>query len=196
MRAFDPKKVPVPPDFRPFVLEPGRPLDVEIGCGVGYHPVHYAKANPGRRLIAFERTTEKFEKFLGRIRGHAPLPNLTPVHGDAVAWITHGFGPAQVDRYFLLYPNPYPKESQRNLRFHEMPFLAHLTRTLKPGGTFTVATNERFYLDDSRARMREVWGYELVEERALPSAEAPRTHFEKKYLGRGQPCWNQVFRRP
>ena len=196
MRSFHPEKVPVPPDFQPFDIDPAKPLDVEIGCGVGFHPVHYARAHPERQLIAIERTSEKFEKFLGRIRGHAPLPNLIPVHGDAVAWITHGIRPASVDRYFLLYPNPYPKESQRNLRFHEMPFFAQLRATMKPGGTITIATNEKFHADEARERLTTYWEMKLVEVRILDPSESPRTHFEKKYLARGEACFNLVFKRP
>lgn len=196
MRAFHPEKVPVPPDFKPFAIDPGKPLDVEIGCGVGFHPLHYARAHPERHLIAFERTSEKFEKFLGRLRTHEPLPNLTPIHGDGIAWVTHGIKPRTVDRYFLLYPNPYPKESQRNLRFHEMPFFAYLKETLKPSGLVTVATNERFYAEECRERMLGTWGFELLSERVLKQGDEARTHFEKKYLARGLSCFDQVYRLP
>jgi tRNA G46 methylase TrmB len=194
MRSFQPEKVPRPPEFAPFTLDPARPLDVEIGCGVGLHPIRYARAHPERDLIAFERTSEKFEKFSGRLKTHPPLPNLRPVHGDAIAWITHGLKPQSVDQYFLLYPNPYPKEGQRNLRFHEMPFFTQIKATLKPGGMFTMATNERFYAEESKARMLGTWGFTLVSEEVLGADFVPRTHFEKKYLARGLPCWNQVFR--
>lgn len=196
VRAFEPSRVPLPPDFRTLPVDPDKPLDVEIGCGVGFHPLRYARRNPDRQVIAFEKTRDKFGKFLGRLAHHDPLPNLIPVHGDAVAWISHALGPESVDRYFLLYPNPYPKESQRNLRFHLMPFFSYLRATLKVGGTFTMATNEEFLVREARAVMREQWGLTLVECRELDaSSHMPRTHFEKKYLARGERCWNLVWMR-
>lgn len=195
MREFSPAKVPVPPDFRPLPLGKYGAVDVEIGCGVGFHPIRYALENPDRQLIAFERTKEKYAKFLGRLAGHPPLPNLVPVHGDAVAWIAHGLGPASVDRYFILYPNPYPKESQRNRRFHEMPFFSHLVKTLKVKGSLTLSTNVPALAVEARERITQGWGLSLEEETVVPATERPRTHFEKKYLARGDTCWNLIFRR-
>ncbi len=43
------------------------PLDIEIGCGVGMHPLLYASAHPERFLIAIEKTREKFGKFAKKI---------------------------------------------------------------------------------------------------------------------------------
>ncbi len=193
IRSFESLKMPVPPDFRALPLDPAMPLDVEIGCGVGYHPLKYAQKNPGRQLVAFERTTEKFEKFAGRLKNHPELPNLFPVHGDAIPWITHGFLPESVDRYFLLYPNPYPKEAQKNQRFHFMPFFSRLKDTLKRGGSITLATNEESYMLEAKQVLREQWGMKLIDCRELPLDFTPRTHFEKKYLLRGDRCWNLVW---
>jgi tRNA G46 methylase TrmB len=193
IRSFEASKVPLPPDFRKLPLDGNRPVDVEIGCGVGFHPLKYARQNPERQLVAFERTREKFAKFSGRLGNHERLPNLIPIHGDAIAWISHGFAPESVDRYLILYPNPYPKESQRNLRFHVMPFFSFLRATLKRGGTVTMATNEEFYMREACAMMREQWGLKLVECREIPGDSMPRSHFEKKYLERGDRCWNMVW---
>jgi tRNA (guanine-N7-)-methyltransferase len=194
MRSFSPEKVPLPPDFRALAaLAEGKPLDVEIGCGVGMHPIRYARANGERRVLAFERTSEKFAKFAQRLTNHDPLPNLTAIHGDAVAWITHALPPASVDRYFILYPNPYPKESQRNLRFHEMPFFSRLKESLKTGGELVLATNEEFYAREAKTKLVADWGLFLREEEILRPDFPPRTHFEKKYLARGERCWNLIF---
>lgn len=194
MRTFEPKKIPIPPDFQKLKINPLLPLDVEIGCGVGFHPLQYARNHPERQLVAIERTKEKYEKFLGRIEHHPKLPNLIPIHGDAIAWIVHGIARESVDQYFILYPNPYPKESQRNLRFHEMPFFSFLLTTMKPGGKIVVATNKEFYAKDARDRMVGHWGLSLLEDRVIGKNEIPRTHFEKKYLVRGEVCWNLVFK--
>jgi tRNA G46 methylase TrmB len=57
------------------------------------------------------------------------------MRANAVHWIAHYLSKQSVDAYFILYPNPYPKASQRNKRVHAMPFMGHLIATLKPGGT-------------------------------------------------------------
>ncbi|MGE3260301.1 MAG: SAM-dependent methyltransferase [Bacteriovoracia bacterium] len=195
MRVFPREKIPLPPDFSPLALRTGMPLDIEIGCGVGFHPLKYARENPGRQLVAFERTAEKFARFQGRLAHHPALPNLRAIHGDAIPWITHGVSPGSVDRYFLLYPNPYPKESQRNLRFHEMPFFSVIVETMRVGGLLTLATNMDFYRAGAKEKITGEWGLELVTEGIVPAHAEPRTHFEKKYLARGEICWDLVFRR-
>lgn len=192
-RIFERAKVPVPPDFRKLPLDFNRPVDVEIGCGVGFHPLKYARQNPDRQVVAFERTSAKFAKFHGRLQNHEHVKNIVAVHGDAIPWITHGFAPESVDRYLMLYPNPYPKESQKNQRFHAMPFFSFLRDTLKRGGSITIATNQEFYMREACQAMREVWGLKLVELREIALDSMPRTHFEKKYLERGDQCWNMVW---
>jgi tRNA G46 methylase TrmB len=194
MRALS--RIPAPPDLKPLALNADLPIDVEIGCGVGFHPLRYAKANPGRQLVAFERTKEKFEKFAARIRNHDPLPNLIALHGDALAWIAHAPELKAVDRYFILYPNPYPKESQKNLRFPFMPAFRLIRDSMKAGAELTLATNSERYSREAEEEFVKEWGLELAEKRGLPADFPPRTHFEKKYLARGERCWNLVFRLP
>lgn len=165
-------------------------LDIEIGCGVGFHPIDYAKNNPERLLVAIEKTKEKFDKFLGRLERHPQIKSVVPIHTNAVWWIAHEVLPYSVDRYFILYPNPYPKDPQK--RFFQMPFMNHLVDTLKPGGTITLATNEKYYFDESLENAQKIFGLKIIEKRIVDPSEKPRTHFEKKYLERGEACYNLV----
>ena len=88
----------------------GMRLDVEVGCGVGYHPIRYARANPDRFLIAIEHTHTRFEKFERRLAHHEKLQNLLAVHADAVEWITHSLPEESVDRYYFLIPQSLAKK--------------------------------------------------------------------------------------
>src|SRR5688572_18918623 len=58
-------------------------LSIEIGCGVGMHPLRYALANLDKKILAIERTTEKFKKFLQRYKNHGSPENLFPVQAEA-----------------------------------------------------------------------------------------------------------------
>lgn len=195
MRAFQAENLPKPAtdfDFRS--LPPYDALDVEIGAGQGLHAIRYCLDNPGRRLIAIEKTHERFAKLQGRHERHPEVTNLSCVHADAVSFITHYLPDASIDRLFLLYPNPYPKASQANLRWHNRPFLETLLRKLKPGADFTLATNIESYKDEAKKLMDKTWDLPLIAETQLDSRHNPRTHFEKKYLSRGERCWNLLFR--
>jgi tRNA (guanine-N7-)-methyltransferase len=190
MRKFDLSHIPRP-EVRVVLPLSFQNLDIEIGCGVGFHPIDYAKKNPERLLVAIEKTKEKFDKFLGRLKNHPQIKNVVPVHTNAVWWIAHEVKPETVDRYFILYPNPYPKDAQK--RFFQMPFMNHLVETLKPGGTITLATNEKYYFEESLKNAQEIFGLKVIEEKIIDPSEKPRTHFEKKYLERGETCYNLVL---
>lgn len=194
MRIFKPEHVPKPQgvaDFSMSQVPQGLALDIEIGCGVGLHPIRYVQQNPDRYLVAIEQTRIKFEKFAGRLSHHEKMDRLWPVHADAIEWITHFLVPSSVDRFFILYPNPKPKnESQR---WYAMPFMERLRDTLKPGGEIILATNEEYYVRGARRYMKDVWKFLIVKD--SPVDFRPRTHFEKKYLARGEVCWDLVFKK-
>jgi len=199
MREFRAESVPRPRgQWDLAFLEREGPLDLEIGCGVGLHPIRRARALPQRNLIAIEHTAERFAKFAGRVRNHKPLPNLWPVHADAVEWVTHFLSPQSVSECFLLYPNPNPKPAHRSRRWHAMPFMRRLLDSLAPGGLLTVATNLEWYARECDEFMTGHWGLERLNPSDSPEGELwrgePRTHFEKKYLERGESCRNLVFR--
>jgi tRNA G46 methylase TrmB len=189
MREFRPERLP-----RPNLIQPLPPqFDVEIGAGQGLHAIQYARANPERNLVAIERTHEKFAKLARRSARHPELKSLIPLHADAIAVLAHFVAPATLERVFLLYPNPYPKAKQANLRFHNSPFMGYLRTRLKPDAEFTMATNLKWYAEEAKATMPR-WGFELRQERELKAgAHTPRTHFEKKYLERGETCFDLIF---
>ncbi len=198
MRSFSSVAVPCPP--KPERLwDPSKPLDLELGCGAGWHAIRSALQNVDREYIAIEHAELRFSKFMGRYERHFRPDNLYPVRAHAVYWVHHYLPEASVDQIYLLYPNPYPKASQRNKRWHEMPFFPDLIRRLKLGGRITLATNESFYAEGFAAVCQEL-GLANCENLKFSSENqpswAPRTHFEKKFLGLGATCYNLVFERP
>ena len=186
VRPFNRLRVEPPHAFEP--APDVSPLDLEIGCGVGWHPVTYARENRERTLIAIEHTREKFLKFQARAANHG-LENLIPVHADAVRYVTHAFAPATLDRIFLLYPNPEPRAE--NKRWFRMPFFSELLLKLKSGGTIELATNISAYALEAKLYAAH-WGLALISE---THPQMPRTHFEKKYLNRGETCFDLIFQK-
>lgn len=195
VRNFDSSKLPRLPSLsseEEFFIANAKILDLEIGCGVGWHPIQYAQANPERNLIAIEHTREKFEKFLGRYQKH-DLVNLLPVHANAISWVTQHIDEKKIDSVLILYPNPNPKDKSR--RWFCMPFMHELLTKIKFGGHLELATNELFYRDEALEYAREFWNLELIEAKEIQGTQSSyRTHFEKKYLERNEICYNLKFR--
>lgn len=197
MREFRADLILPPRGFTgPFVRPPGfAALDVEIGCGVGWHPIQAAAADSARFRVAIERTREKFEKFARRFARHPELRNLLPVHADAVAWITHALTPGSVDRFLIPYPNPEPKNPQA--RWIRMPFFARLIETLAPAGEIVIYTNIESYAQEVCLHARTDWELEVRLEKAFRREDVTgyRTHFEKKFLERGEICHEIILGR-
>ncbi len=200
VREFAAQHVKKPKDFKAFdrtLQAIDSEIDLEIGCGVGWHPIVYAEKNPNRYLIAIERTAEKFEKFQRRFISHGRPTNLYPVHADAVAWITHALPENSCSRILIPYPNPYPKNPAQ--RWVRMPFFKRLLQILKPGGEIQIFTNILSYRDEALEYGVKYWGLTLVHSNSFWLSDQNgefRTHFEKKYLERGETCYEIRFQKP
>ena len=194
IRRFNPAQLMAPHALWPQVRV-GAPIDIEIGCGPGWHPIQYAKENPEREIIAIEHTRSRFASFEQRHRHHPELVNLHAVHANAIEYIAHRVPDHSISRYFLLYPNPEPKNRAR--RWHAMPFMGTLLDKLVDGGTLEIATNVLDYAQEARRYFESEWKLCLASERVLDSTELARarTHFELKYLKRGDSCFNQVWQK-
>lgn len=199
VRRFDASRVPPLKGYSAIHPAPN-PLDVEIGAGVGFFAIRYSTNNPDRTLISIEHTSAKFKSFEQRLNHHPALSNLHAVHADAVSYVTHALSPQSVDRYFFLYPNPNPKPSHRSKRWAAMPFMVKVIETMKPGGTLTLATNEKFYFEEAKEYFEKVWNLEIAMTSLITADHCPpgfpRTHFEKKYLARKQTCFDLIVRKP
>ena len=169
-------------------------VDIEIGAGVGWNAIVQAKKNPDRLLIAFERTQVKFAKFCRRINQHPNLSNLIAIQTNAVFWMARFLPNEFIDNVFLYYPNPQLKNRTQHLRWHRTPQMHVLESKLKVGGKLRFATNLADYALAMGEDMTKVWRFKLE---CIRSSKAspwnPRTHFEKKYLTRGDECFDLMF---
>lgn len=193
IRAFNPQGLRPPPDPQYQKVETlhsrFRGLELEIGAGVGLHPILRAKEVPERLIVAVERTRDKYEKFLGRMESHQ-LPNLVGVHADVVPWIWHLPAQYKFEKIWLLYPNPEP--GNKNQRWINAPVFSHILERLLPDGEIELATNIAAYADEVEKGAVAHW--HLGVERSIYRGVG-RTHFERKYLARGETCHNFILRK-
>ena len=188
IRQFQAQRMHAPRDFQSISPEP---VCVEVGAGKGKHALLFSKNNPDTQLIAIERTREKF---LAMQKQHAVegQTNLQTVHADALPWIVHALYPEQVEQFFILYPNPEPHNPAQ--RWVNMPFFEFLLSRLKTGGTITLASNISAYIEEAEIQVRELWKLPFVKE--VIAADSARTHFEIKYLERGELCQQLIISKP
>ena len=179
------------PAFLPWHKKYPRLL-LDLGCGAGLNVIRTAAAKPDTGLVAIERTRNRFRGLQSRLRHH-DLPNVFAVGQDARLWLPANLNQPVVEHIFLLYPNPYPKESQANKRWHRQPLMALLLQLLTRDGHLEVASNESWFLDECRAYMTGFWGLQLKADTLIEPSAEPRTHFERKYQRLGETCGRLLF---
>ena len=188
IRQFQAQRMHAPRDFQSIA---NQPICVEIGAGKGKHALLFSAQHPEHHLYAIERTREKFLAMQKQhqIEGQT---NLTPIHADALPWVVHALFPKQVSHFFILYPNPEPHNPAQ--RWLNMPFFEFLLSRLNTHGTITLASNIPSYIDEAEQQLKEVW--KLPYEKQVIAQDSARTHFEVKYLERGELCQQLVICKP
>ena len=188
IRQFQAQRMHAPREFQSISPEP---VCVEVGAGKGKHALLFSKNNPDTQLIAIERTREKF---LAMQKQHAVegQTNLQTVHADALPWIVHALYPQQVEQFFILYPNPEPHNPAQ--RWVNMPFFEFLLSRLKTGGTITLASNIPAYIEEAEQQAEQLWKLPFIKE--VIAQDSARTHFEIKYLERGELCQQLIITKP
>ena len=188
IRQFQAQRMHAPRDFQAIANES---VCVEIGAGKGKHALLFSGQHPEHKLIAIERTREKF---LAMQKQHQleGQQNLQIVHADAIPWIVHALFPAQVAQFFILYPNPEPHNATQ--RWLNMPFFEFLLSRLQTGGSITLVSNIPEYIAEAQQQLSEVWKLPFIQQ-DVP-ADSARTHFEIKYLARGERCQELRITKP
>ena len=153
MRKFQknliPKPLVAPPEW---LMALDVPKELEIGAGDGEFAIQRAKKNPNTHFIAIEKSRTRFNGMQSQCQ-KLNLPNLWVFHTNAVWWITHFVLKNSLNGIYILYPNPYIKARQKNLRWFNRPFMAYLLGCLKTGGTLEISTNQQSYYEEAKQKM-------------------------------------------
>ncbi|AOA57220.1 class I SAM-dependent methyltransferase [Acinetobacter larvae] len=188
IRPFQAQRIHAPRDFQSI---PNQPICLEIGAGKGKHACAFAAQHPTQLLYAVERTREKFMA-MQKQQQLLAADNLQLVHADAIAWTVHAVQPQQLQQVFILYPNPEPHNAAQ--RWLNMPFFEFLLSRMAAHATLTLASNISSYIDEAEQQLIDLW--KLPYQRETVAQDAARTHFEVKYLARGEVCEQLVIQKP
>jgi tRNA (guanine-N7-)-methyltransferase len=120
-------------------FEPGRPIEVEIGCAEAQFLFERAAQDPSRTYVGLEIRDELVDHVnrLARERG-------APVHAvfcQAQLHIDEIFNGTQVDRVYVNFPDPWFKRRHHARRMVDATLAEGIVRILKPGGELFVQTD-------------------------------------------------------
>jgi tRNA (guanine-N7-)-methyltransferase len=161
------------------------PTWLEIGFGGGEHLLHMAKTYPDITIIGAEAFLNGVAKLVSRI-GEQGLENVRIHHGDARD-LLEAMPDAALEKAFLLYPDPWPKQRHLERRFVNGENLDQLARVLKPGAVLRVATDIDDYVKHTLKTVAGRSEFTLTSNSAEPWSDWTRTRYEAKAIREGRP---------
>ncbi len=108
------------------------PVHLEVGCGKGGFVVEAAKRNPNVNFIAVEMARNVIVSAM-ELAKESKLPNLKFLMGKA-EYLEKFFPPRSVERIYLNFSCPYPKETYKKHRLTHKVFLDIYKNILVKGG--------------------------------------------------------------
>jgi tRNA (guanine-N7-)-methyltransferase len=137
-----------------------RELWLEVGFGAGEHLVWQAEQCPNVGLIGAEPYEMGVAKLLTKLE-EKPLANVRIFEGDG-GQVIAALPDASLGRFFLLFPDPWPKTRHHKRRFLQTAMLDELARVLKPGAELRFATDDKSYLPYALERLLVHPGFEWL----------------------------------
>ena len=169
---------------------------LEVGFGAGEHLVRQAMEHPAVGLIGAEPYEMGIAKLLTKLEEN-PLNTVRVYEGDGRD-IIESLPDHSLGRFFLLFPDPWPKTRHHKRRFLQMEMLDQLARVLKPGAELRFATDDKSYLPYALERLMAHPAFDWVAQgpsdwKSRP-ADWPPTRYETKAI-KGPPTFLRFARR-
>ncbi len=192
---------------RSFYESTGRlDLVLDSGCGTGESTIHLARKFPNVPVIGIDKSAVRLSKAGNERQLEVSAGDSCDVPANAF-WVRAELldfwrlalekvnaGEWNVLHHALYYPNPWPKESEANRRFHLHPIFPVLMR-LSP--VTELRTNWEIYAREYKEAARiagDCLSLNVSAECSAFSPENPETAFERKYQTAGQELYRTLVR--
>ncbi len=169
------------------LMPEARALRLEIGCGKGKFTVETAKAEPDVLLIALEKVPDAMVMAM-EYAVREELRNVFFIDADA-AILPELFAEDEVDRIYLNFCDPWPRNKTAKLRLTYRTFLEKYRAVLRDGGELYFKTDNRPLFDFSLEEFARCG----LETRAVTNdlhkdgVVGILTGYEEKFLALGTP---------
>ena len=181
------------------VFQNRHPLHIEVGMGKGQFLMEMARRNPDVNYLGIEMYDSVLLRALQKREQEEELPNLYFIRMDARE-LPQVFAPGEVDRIYLNFSDPWPKDRHAKRRLPSRQFLARYDVILKKEGTLEFKTDNRPLFDFAVEELEpagwqaQVITYDLHSDPALMESNV-MTEYEEKFSSIGNPiCKYIIFR--
>ena len=178
-------------------FENNHPIHIEIGMGKGRFLMDLAALHPEINYIGIERYTSVLLRAVQKM-DTLQLPNVHFLCEDA-AKLPEIFAPEEVDRIYLNFSDPWPKDRHAKRRLTSPVFMSVYDKILAPRGVVEFKTDNRGLFEYSLESIPDA-GWEITEYtfdlHNSPMAEGNvMTEYEMKFASEGKPICKLIARR-
>jgi tRNA (guanine-N7-)-methyltransferase len=172
------------------VFSNDNPIRIEIGMGKGKFISTLAQLNPDINYVGIEKYSSVLLRAVEK-QDELQLPNLRFIRMDAEA-ITEVFGEGEVDRIYLNFSDPWPKDRHAKRRLTSRQFFARYNTILKKDGLVEFKTDNKPLFDFSVEEVKEAgWNlkevtYDLHNDKRLNEGNV-MTEYEERFSQAGNP---------
>jgi len=191
---------PAPDDLTTLFEAPVSAVWMESGFGGGEHLIATAEANPAVGFIAAEPFVNGMAKALQVLASRPDLSQRIRLHHADAVPLLDWLPVASLQRFYLLYPDPWPKSRHWKRRFVGPDNIARIARVLAQGAEFRFASDWAHYVDWTLARVAPHaefrWLAEVADDWRKPWDNWPVTRYEAKAIREGRvPAYLRFERR-
>ena len=180
------------------IFERQVPLHIEIGMGKGRFLMDMATAHPDINYIGIEKYSSVLLRAVQKMEERT-LSNLKFILMDA-AEIETVFDKEEVDRIYLNFSDPWPKDRHAKRRLPSRQFLAKFNQILKKDGVIEFKTDNRLLFDFAVEEVEpagwhiEQLTYDLHHDDIMGQGNI-MTEYEEKFSSLGNPIYKYIINR-
>ena len=176
-----------------------QPLHIEIGMGKGQFIMGMAKAHPDINYLGIEKYTSVLLRAVQKMEAEeSPIDSLRFLCFNAED-IAEIFAPGEVDRIYLNFSDPWPKDRHAKRRLTSSAFLDRYDKILKKGGHIEFKTDNqdlfRYSLESIPEAGWQVTSHTFDLHHSDMAEGNVMTEYETKFSAEGKPICKLTARR-
>ena len=176
-----------------------KPIQIEIGMGKGQFIYAMAQKHPEINFVGIEKYSSVLLRAIQKME-EEPLDNLIFIRMDAEE-ITDVFDDGEVDKIYLNFSDPWPKDRHAKRRLESRQFLERYKQILKGDGFIEFKTDNNDLFDFALEEV-DAAGWKMIAfTRDLHSDEKLNegnimTEYEAKFSAMGNPINKYIIQKP
>lgn len=174
------------------------PLYIEIGMGKGRFIMDMARLHPEINYVGIEKYSSVLIRGIQKMETEE-LPNLYFIRMDAEE-ITEVFGKGEVEKIYLNFSDPWPKDRHAKRRLPSYEFLSRYNEILSKEGNLEFKTDNKELFTFALEQLEPAgWHldkvtYDLHNDKVMMEGNV-MTEYEEKFSSKGNPIYKYIISR-